>query len=415
MLHSTLEATEAAHRGDVDRCLSTLISTWLRRAKGDVKEDVRPTWKSLCEALSYINGPLAETIARHHECGYINPIGVYNYITLHKIAIMACFFACVVSEVAAQPGAVPPTFLSKSCGCGRCKVQGWATEKHCERANHDDIPLLLVVDSRNPQPQVAELVRFEKRYDRQVELCAATSEIIYRFRSICLITWEHFERFESKGVVAMGSNLSTWLERPLPCVSNIHELKDLMHLLKVSWFNFEPLHFLAFRYLSSHSIVMDKWDNYKDRLIYYCQGRNLKRYANVFFEMGHCNVFLLEVDEYYNDFTLSDIRDLRKSLSTALDISFACLHLVTVKTGSLFIYFHYGYTDYLIVFQSLSAQQLREIASIKCYKILSLVDFYDQFKYKNIQEYCCLEEVCSFTCNHLYCINCYHRLCPNQT
>ena len=76
MLHSTLEAIEAGHKRDVDRCLSVLISTWLKRAKGDVKEDVHPTWKSLCEALSYINGPLAETIARHHECGYINPIGV---------------------------------------------------------------------------------------------------------------------------------------------------------------------------------------------------------------------------------------------------------------------------------------------------------------------------------------------------
>ena len=288
---------------------------------------------------------------------------------------------------------------------------------HCERMYDDDIPLLLVVDSRNPQPQVAELVRFEKRYDRQVELCAATSEISSLFRSICLTTWEHFEHFSHKRVVAMGSDLSTWLARPFPCVSNIHELKDLMHLLKVSWFNFEPLHFLAFRFLSSHSIVMANWDNYKDRFIYYCQGRNLKRYANVFFEMGHYNVFLLEVDEFYSDFTLSDIRDLRKSLSIALDIPFVSLHLVTVKTGSLFIYFHYGYSNYLMVFKSLSDHQLREIASINCYRILSLVDFYDQFEHKNIQKYCHLE-VCSFTCTNLYCINCnhcYYRLFPNQT
>ena len=76
VLYSTLEAIEARHKGDVDRCLSVLISTWLRRAKGEVKENVRPTWKSLCESLSYINGPLAETIAREHRCGYINPIGV---------------------------------------------------------------------------------------------------------------------------------------------------------------------------------------------------------------------------------------------------------------------------------------------------------------------------------------------------
>ena len=78
MLYSALEAIEANHRGDVGRCLSVLISTWLRRAKGDVKEDVRPTWKSLCVAVSYIDQSLAETIAtRHHGCGYINPIGVY--------------------------------------------------------------------------------------------------------------------------------------------------------------------------------------------------------------------------------------------------------------------------------------------------------------------------------------------------
>ena len=76
VLLPTLETIQANHKGDVTRCLSTLISTWLKRAKGDVKEDVRPTWKSLCEALSYINRTLAETIARHHECDYINPIGV---------------------------------------------------------------------------------------------------------------------------------------------------------------------------------------------------------------------------------------------------------------------------------------------------------------------------------------------------
>ncbi len=77
MLHPTLNTIEADHRGDVAGCLSTVIETWLTRAKGVVKEDVRPTWKSLCIALSYINVPLAETIAREHGCGYINPIGLY--------------------------------------------------------------------------------------------------------------------------------------------------------------------------------------------------------------------------------------------------------------------------------------------------------------------------------------------------
>ncbi len=309
--------------------------------------------------------------------------------------IITCFFA-VVSEVAAQPGAVPPAFLPQSCGCGHCTVQRWATGRVCENGHHDRSPKLLVVDPSNPQ--VTDLVRFDASYDRQAKLCAETSKIIDLFASVSRISWKNIANLNDERVAEMALSLSNQFGISFPIISDINGLHNFVHSLKVSWFNFEPLRFLAFQFLSSHSIVMANWDNYMDRFVYYCQGRNLKRYANVFFQMEHCNVFLLEVDEYFNDFTLSDIVDLRKSLSTALDMSFACLHLVTVKTGSLFIYFHYGYTDYLMVFQSLSAQQLGEIASIKCYKILSLVDFYDQFKYENIQEHRHFKEVCSFTC-----------------
>ena len=317
--------------------------------------------------------------------------GKYNHMII---------FACVVSEVAAQPGAVPPAFLPQSCGCGHCTVQRWGTGRVCENVFHDRRPKLLVVDPNNPQ--VTDLVRFEESYDRQAKLCADTSKIVDLFASVSRISWTNIANLNDEIVVEMALSLSNHFGISFPIISDINGLHNFVHSLKVSWFNFEPLRFLAFQFLTSQSIVMANWDNYMDRFAYYCQGRNLKRYANIFFQMEHCNVFLLEVDEYYNEFTLSDIKDLRKSLSTALGIPFVCLHLVTVKTGSLFIYFHYGYTDYLIVFQSLSAQQLREIASIKCYKILSLVDFYDQFKYKNIQEYRCLEEVCSSTCTHMY-------------
>ena len=75
ILHSTLQSIETAYASNIERCLSQVIDTWLRRPKGEVRDDVRPTWRSLCEALSHINGPLAETIASQHQCGYINPIG----------------------------------------------------------------------------------------------------------------------------------------------------------------------------------------------------------------------------------------------------------------------------------------------------------------------------------------------------
>ena len=259
-----------------------------------------------------------------------------------------------------------------------------------------------MVDPSNPQ--VTDLVRFEDSYDRQAKLCVETNEIVRLFVSVSHITWKKLASLNYESVVEMALSLSNEFGISFPIISDINGLHYLVHSLKVSWFNFEPLRFLAFRFLLSYSIVLDNWENYTDRFIYYCQGRNLKRYTNIFFQMEQCNVFLLEVDECYNDFTLSDIKDLRKSLSTALDIHFVSLHLVTVRTGSLFIYFHYGYSDYLMMFQSLSAQKLREIASIKCYRILTLVDFYGQFKYENIQEYYHLKEVCSLTCTHLYCI-----------
>ena len=75
ILYSTLQSIEAAYANNIERCLSAVIDTWLRRPKGEVRVSVRPTWRSLCEALSHINGPLAETIASQHQCGYINPLG----------------------------------------------------------------------------------------------------------------------------------------------------------------------------------------------------------------------------------------------------------------------------------------------------------------------------------------------------
>ena len=258
-----------------------------------------------------------------------------------------------------------------------------------------------MVDPRNQH--VADLVRFQSSYDRQMALCTETNQIIALYQIVYSITWEYFENFDGKKVEKIASKLSKWLTRPFSMESNTpQELQKFMHSLNLSWFNFESLEFLARKFLCSHSAVMDSWDMYIKRFSKYCEQRSLKEYKNVFFKTKDQRVFLLEVDDCYSKFTLSDIRDLRKTLSTVLKIPSVGLHLVTVKTGSLFIYFHYSYSDYLMVFKSLSDQQLREIASIKCYRILSLVDFYDQFKHKNIQEYRCLEEVCSSTCTHMY-------------
>ena len=98
-------------------------------------------------------------------------------------------------------------------------------------------------------------------------------------------------------------------------------------------------------------------------------------------------MFLLEVDKCLNSFTLSDIRALQNSLSIALGCPSVCLHLVTVRGGSLIIYLYYSYSDYLTVFQSLTKEQLKMISQIKAYRVLSLTDLHDQFRYDNIQSY----------------------------
>ena len=48
--------------------MSAMLEKWLRRPFGEVRDDVKPTWKSLCVALSHIDRPLAERLAEEHDC-----------------------------------------------------------------------------------------------------------------------------------------------------------------------------------------------------------------------------------------------------------------------------------------------------------------------------------------------------------
>ena len=133
--------------------------------------------------------------------------------------------------------------------------------------------------------------------------------------------------------------------------------------------------------------MLADWNNYLTSFKDYLSARNLKDYSNIFFRVEERNIFLLEIDECYYNFTLSDIEALCNSLSIALGCPSVHLHLVTVRGGSLIIYLYYSYSDYLTVFQSLTTEQLKMISQIKAYRILSLTDLHDQFRYDNIQSY----------------------------
>ena len=76
VLENALAVIESDHRGDAVRSLSAVIEKWLTRPKGEVRDGVLPTWRKLCEALSYVNRSLAESISLEHNCNYISPAGI---------------------------------------------------------------------------------------------------------------------------------------------------------------------------------------------------------------------------------------------------------------------------------------------------------------------------------------------------
>ena len=298
------------------------------------------------------------------------------------------YLYCLVSEVASRSG-VPPAFLPQSCGCGKCTIKGWMSGRECQNLMTDNRPKLLIV---NPDhPVASDFDKFEKNYARQKRLCSETSYLMSLFTELSLMTWTRLEiavNTEPSSISKMAFKLGVWLNKPLPMISHLHDLQSHLHSLCVSWFNFSALFFLVEQFLStSYPDLVMKWNNYLAIFREYCSVRNLKGYTSVFFQVEDENVFLLEVDERYYNFTLSDIEGLCNSLSIALDCPSVCLHLVTVRGGSLIIYLYYSYSDYLTVFQSLTTEQLKMISQIKAYRILSLTDLHNQFRYDNIQSY----------------------------
>lgn len=251
-------------------------------------------------------------------------------------------------------------------------------------------PKLLIINKKHPVAH--DFFQFEADNRRKADLCTQTNKITEHFRIVHLKTWRKLrEIVESKQTTVCNivDELGIWMDMPLSIPSDISELrKQLCHDLHVSWFNFSALKFLSNEFLSECSDLSQEWKEYCNSFVEYCSARHLKDYVNVFFQVEEQNIFLLEVDECFDSFTLMDIISLRKSLSIALDIPSVSLHLVTVTAGSVVIYFYYCFSNYLSVFESLTPSQLKEISEIRPCKIMSLSDFKHQFQYENIQEVC---------------------------
>ena len=252
----------------------------------------------------------------------------------------------------------------------------------CQNTYHDDRPMVLLAN-----PNHLSVALLEKSNDKQIRLCAETRRIAHSFQILSFDTWKHLYG-ANISIPKIAFDLGVWLNKPLLMATDIQALRSQFHDLRVSWFNFQALYFLAEQFLFPlYPNVLSHWINYCVVFKEYCSNRCLRDFTNIFFEVEDENIFLVEVDECHYDFTLADVENFRKSLSIALDVPEVSLHLVTVRQKCLIIYFYYCYSDYLTRFKSLSSQQLNMIALIKPHKILSLTDLYNQFKHDNIQSY----------------------------
>ena len=298
------------------------------------------------------------------------------------------------------------------CGCGKCTVIGWRTGNSCEKLHFSKFPKLLVV---NPRSSLASYC--EQDFTRHATLCKATRGIIDHFQLLVNGIWEQLYDFMDAKKISISKItrvLRTGLNIQLPMFQDLDSLQNHCHSLRVSWYNFRPLHLLVTQVLAKLSpALLADWNSYLTMFKEYCSTRDLKDFKEVLFRVEDENIFLLEVDDHFNEFTLSDIEALCNSLSIALGCPFVHLHLVTERGGSLIIYLYYSYSDYLTIFQSLTTEQLKMISQIKAYRILSLTDLHNQFRYDNIQSYA---EVRFYsTCKSRVLINCNYRLHPKET
>ena len=102
-----------------------------------------------------------------------------------------------------------------------------------------------------------------------------------------ITTWSRLADVVRKtSITDIAIVLGAWLKRPLPMLSNILELQNLIHSLRVSWFSFGALYFLAEHFLFSlYPEVMTSWNNYCAVFKQYCSNRHLKDFTNIFFQV----------------------------------------------------------------------------------------------------------------------------------
>ena len=278
------------------------------------------------------------------------------------------------------------------CGCKKCTVEDWKQGRRCETPNVEKYPKFVLL---NPNQKIAE--QFDHKLSEENKLFAMTKQIDKKFCTCSSRTWSSlkyeverrgfiWQRRRKQNISDIVMELCTKFSLSIPLhVKSIPELNDFFSKLHVSWFNFEPIRFIATHRLNNlYPELVSQWEDYVQDFKKYCSERNLREYASILFSEESDNIFIIEVDEQYNKMKLSDISLLRDSLCVVLGCDAISVHLVTVKIGSLLLSFCYCFDDYINKF-NLTPRQLKSLAEIKLCKITSLEDKNNLFVYNNIQ------------------------------
>ena len=291
-------------------------------------------------------------------------------------------------------------FLPLKCGCGNCTVDDWMQGHLCSQKRKEYYPKFILL--QQDSPTLSSLLK--PNLDIDISLLAQTRNIIEVFNDCYSLTMKNLHRevngyfYGRRGWIPLAiDNIVRLLQNRLGLtvsqeIANVDQLNSyLKSVLRVSWFHFKPIALISKEYLNSlYPELRKKWIKYFDQFHVYCNDRKLKDCATILFNSQNDNIFILRVDEKYNDMKLSDISYLCESLCFVLDCHELSVHLITAVPGSLQLYFGYCSEDYITRFQYLTQEQILCLADLKVCRILSLRDIENRFVYPNIQNTVCL-------------------------
>ena len=273
--------------------------------------------------------------------------------------------------------------ICQVCGCGDCTVKDWIQGNPCSSPTKDRYPDFILLD---PSKQTHRPRSLQERNILRGE----TKKLFEKFKKCSMMTWQCLIK-EIKGVGSRENlDVDTIVSPFFPEVINfspsraptVADLRDILKQLRVSWYNFTPIFSIAKEHLmEKYPEVKESWEDYCSTFEDYCKNRRISDCADMpFSEEADDNVFILTVDDMYNDIRLSDIQGLRDSLCHVLDVPSASVHLVAVRVESVHLYFVYCLDDYITRF-TLTAHQKQQLAALIPYEIISLTDTMNRFGY----------------------------------